>query len=128
MKGNSIFPVSHLSNQMGMTGLLVGIGLLGNAQLAADIAIVQGAALALFFGFSGNARSVILKPGESTGIRSMLITRLVYLIRIAAQGDRNEEGAPFVCDEDPSPTDPCGISNAEAEDCLTNHLPEPGLS
>ncbi len=56
------------------------------------------------------------------------VERLVYLIRIVAQGDRNEEGAPFVCDEDPSPTDPCGISNAEAEDCLTNHLPEPGLS
>jgi len=68
---------------MGMTGLLVGIGLLGNVQLAADIAIVQGAALALFFGFSGNARSVILKPGESTGIRSMLITRLVLMIPLS---------------------------------------------
>ena len=83
MKSNSIFPVSHLSNQMAMTGLLVGMGLLGNVQLAADIAIVQGAALALFFGFSGNARSVILKPGESTGIRSMLITRLVLMIPLS---------------------------------------------
>ncbi|MDF1656651.1 MAG: hypothetical protein P1U58_03505 [Verrucomicrobiales bacterium] len=66
-----------------MTGLLVGIALLGNAKLAADIGIVQGAALALFFGFSGNARSVLLKRGESTGIRAMLITRLVLMIPLS---------------------------------------------
>lgn len=66
-----------------MTGLLVGIALLGNAKLAADIGIVQGAALALFFGFSGNARSVLLKRGESIGIRAMLITRLVLMIPLS---------------------------------------------
>lgn len=75
-----IFPVSYLSSQLGMTGLLVVVGLAGNPHLAADIGIVQGAALALFFSFSGNVRNLILKPGQLASSRSLLIVRLMLLL------------------------------------------------
>lgn len=63
-----------------MTGLLVGLGISGNPQMAADVAIVQGAALALFFAFSGNARNLILKPGGIASVRSIMVARLILIL------------------------------------------------
>lgn len=75
-----IFPASYLSSQLSMTGLLVALGLTGNPQLAADVAIVQGAALALFYAFSGNARNLIFKPGRFATARSLLAARLALML------------------------------------------------
>lgn len=75
-----IFPASYLSSQLSMTGLLVALGLSGNPQLAADVAIVQGAALALFYAFSGNARNLIFKPGRLAPVRSLLTVRLALML------------------------------------------------
>ena len=67
-----------------MTGLLVMLGLGGNPQLAADVGIVQGAALALFFAFSGNARNLILKPGGVAPVREVALVRLMLVLPLSA--------------------------------------------
>lgn len=79
-----VFPASHLSNQLSMTGLLVMLGLSGNPQLAADVGIVQGAASALFFAFSGNARNLILKSGGVTPVLEIAFMRLVMVLPMSA--------------------------------------------
>lgn len=84
LTGKSLFPISYLSSQLGMTGLMVALGLFGQAKLAADVGIVQAAALALFFGFSGNARSVIFKSQDSARIRSYLVARLILIVPLGA--------------------------------------------
>ena len=75
-----IFPASYLSSQLSMTGLLVVLGLGGKPHLAADVAIVQAAALALFYAFSGNARNLIFKPGQPASAPSLLAVRLVLML------------------------------------------------
>lgn len=78
-----IFPASYLSNQLSMTGLLVMLGLGGNPQMAADVGIVQGAALALFFSFSGNARNLILKSGDFAPVREIALIRLILVLPLS---------------------------------------------
>jgi len=79
-----LFPAAFLLNASSMTFLLIGAGTMGQAELAADIAIVQGATLAVFFAFSANARSIIL--GRSTKISWLLVlrTRVVLLAPLGA--------------------------------------------
>jgi hypothetical protein len=84
LKMKNIFPASYLSSQLGMTGLLVALGLGGNPQLAADVGIVQGAALALFFAFSGNARNLIFKSDKVAPVRSLVLARLLLTIPVGA--------------------------------------------
>jgi hypothetical protein len=84
LKMKNIFPASYLSSQLGMTGLLVALGLGGNPQLAADVGIVQGAALALFFAFSGNARNLIFKSAKIASARSLLLARLLLTLPVGA--------------------------------------------
>lgn len=67
-----------------MTGLLVMLGLGGNPHLAADVGIVQGAALALFFAFSGNARNLILKSGGVAPVREIALVRLTLVLPLSA--------------------------------------------
>lgn len=67
-----------------MTGLLVALGLGGNPQLAADVGIIQGTALALFFAFSANARNLILKSGAVTPVRSIMMARLMLMLPLGA--------------------------------------------
>jgi hypothetical protein len=79
-----IYPISYLASQLSMTGLLVSLGLGGNLQLAADVGVVQGAALALFFAFSGNARNLIFKSGGVAPARSIMQSRLILMLPLAA--------------------------------------------
>lgn len=79
-----VFPASYLSNQLSMTGLLVALGLGGNPQLAADVGIVQGAALALFLAFSGNARNLILKSGGVAPVQQIALVRLILVLPLSA--------------------------------------------
>ncbi len=67
-----------------MTGLLVALGVGGSPQLAADVGIVQGAALALFFAFSANVRNLILKTGGVAPIRSIMVVRLMLMLPLGA--------------------------------------------
>ena len=71
-----------------MTALLIGLGLAGRVESAADVAIVQGATLALFYAFSAHARNLILNPSSGVSASSILATRMVLLLPLG--------GAAFV--------------------------------
>lgn len=75
-----MYPVSYMSSQLGMTALLVGLGLAGQPELAAEVGIVQGALLAIFYAFSGNVRSLIFREERSTSTRPLLLARLLLTI------------------------------------------------
>lgn len=59
-------------------------GLAGAPALTADIAVVQGATLALFFAFSANTRNVIFADQSGCSAHLMLRARLFLLVPLAA--------------------------------------------
>ena len=83
LTSRTLSPISFLSSQLGMTGLLVALGLLGQTKLAVDVGIVQAATVALFFGFSGNARSVIFASESPTITLSFLVARLILILPLS---------------------------------------------
>ena len=74
-----LFPIAFMLNTFAMTAFLVVLGLAGKSTMAADVGIVQGATLALFYAFSANARSVILNPTSRISVRSVLLGRILLL-------------------------------------------------
>lgn len=77
---NYQFPVAFSLNTFGMTVLMIGLSLGGNPSLAAEVGIVQGATLALFFTFSANARNTILNPSSHIPVQAILVARLILLL------------------------------------------------
>ena len=73
-----LFSVAHFVAHFSTTGILIAAGLSGQSELAANVAIAQGASLALFLGFSANARSLILK--STAEARSMLLARIALMV------------------------------------------------
>lgn len=69
-----------MSNTFAMTALLIVLGMVGKTDLAADVGIVQGAMLALFYAFSANARNIILNSSTPISMRSMLVSRLILSV------------------------------------------------
>ncbi|RLA46686.1 MAG: hypothetical protein DRR42_18190 [Gammaproteobacteria bacterium] len=55
-----LFPLAAALNFFSITALLIITGLTGSGELAANIAIAQGAILVVFLSLSGNARNLIL--------------------------------------------------------------------
>ena len=81
-----VFPLAALFNSFSMTVLLLVFGLSGRTEIAADIGLVQGATLALFYAFSANARNLILASGglDGGGTTTRLIeARLILLLPLA---------------------------------------------
>ena len=78
-----LYPTSYMSSQVGMTALLVGLGLLGKPLLAAEVGIVQGALLALYYTFSGNVRSLIFRDERSSSTRPLILVRLLLAVPLA---------------------------------------------
>ncbi len=74
---NLLFPMAFGVNFFAMTGLMVYLSIIGKSELAADIAIVQASTSALFYAFSGNARSLILNK------KSLITADDIYSIRCA---------------------------------------------
>lgn len=70
-------------NTYAMTVLLVVLGLADQVTMAAEIGIVQGATLALFYAFSANARSLILNPASKISAQSIMASRLILLVPLA---------------------------------------------
>lgn len=79
------FPLAALLNSFSMTALLVVFGVFGDVETAADIGIVQGATLALFYAFSANARYLILTGAEDAGrtAAGLLRLRLMLVLPLA---------------------------------------------
>lgn len=78
-----LFPFAALLNSFSMTALLLVIGLSGRGEIVADIAIVQGASLALFFAFSANARNIVLATSQRRGDEAasgLMFARLLLLV------------------------------------------------
>ncbi len=66
-----------------MTALMMVCGLAGAPGLTADIAVVQGATLALFYAFSANTRNVIFADPSGSAARLMLRTRFFLIVPLA---------------------------------------------
>lgn len=73
-----VFPAAFMANTFAMMLVMIGLSVFGRPELAADFGLVHGATVALFYSFSGNARSLIL--GEAKEIKSAEILRLRCLM------------------------------------------------
>lgn len=78
-----LFPAAFMANTFAMTALLIMLGLAGDTSLAADVGIVQGATLALFYAFSGNARNLILNQSSPVSAQSVMTARLFLMLPLA---------------------------------------------
>lgn len=77
------FPGAVACNMFAMTGLLIFLGVLGYADIAAEVGIVQGATLAVFLAFSANARNLILGADDYSPVKHLFFIRLVLLSPLA---------------------------------------------
>lgn len=59
---------------------MIGLSLFGKPELAADFGVIHGATVALFYAFSGNARSLILSAQERVGASYILRLRCILLV------------------------------------------------
>jgi heme exporter protein D len=73
-----VFPAAFMANTFAMMLVMIGLSLFGKPELAADFGLVHAATVALFYSFSGNARSLIL--GESAEVGAPEILRLRFLM------------------------------------------------
>lgn len=73
-----IHPFAILLNSFSMTAIMLVCGFAGKPELTADVAIMQGSTLALFYAFSGNARNMIF--ADSTGSVAHVVLRMRLLL------------------------------------------------
>ncbi len=78
-----IFPLASLLNSFSMTALLLVFGIAGCSEIAADIGLVQGATLALFYAFSANARNLILADSGGAVATGLLRARLLLTLPLS---------------------------------------------
>jgi hypothetical protein len=78
-----VFPLAALLNSFSMTALLLVVGITGRSELAADVGLVQGATLAMFYAFSANARNLILADVSGNVAIQLLQTRFILLLPLA---------------------------------------------
>ncbi|MDD2051960.1 hypothetical protein NPS46_05260 [Pseudomonas putida] len=80
MKSILIFPTAFMANSFSLTLVMIGLSLFGKPELAADFGVVHGATVALFYAFSGNARSLILSGRSEGDILHLLRLRCFLLM------------------------------------------------
>lgn len=81
--GNYLFSAAVALNMFQSTGLLILLGVFGASELAAEVGIVQGAAVAVFMAFSANARNLILGDKGKQNFIHLLHLRLMLLLPLA---------------------------------------------
>lgn len=69
-----------MTNTFALMLVMIGLGLFGKPEIAADFGIIHGATVALFYSFSGNARSLILGNSGIINARGILGVRGLLLI------------------------------------------------
>ncbi|MDR7281964.1 hypothetical protein J2X84_000779 [Pseudomonas corrugata] len=84
MKQLFIFPAAFMANTFAMMVIMIGLSLLDRPELAADFGIVHGATVALFYSFSGNARSIILARSRLVDSAYILRLRCFLVLPLAA--------------------------------------------
>ena len=81
--GLFVFPLAALLNSFSMTVLLLVFGIAGHAERAAEISLIQGATLALFYAFSANARILILADTKESTANQFLQSRLLLMLPLS---------------------------------------------
>lgn len=74
-----VFPAAFMANTFAMMLVMIGLSVFGKPELAADFGLVHGATVALFYSFSGNARSLILGLSKQIGAAQIFSMRLLLL-------------------------------------------------
>ena len=77
-----IFSVSFMANTFAMTAVMVVLSFAGKSDMAADVGLVHGVTVALFYAFSANARSLILNPSSGISAKTMLGSRFLLLLPV----------------------------------------------
>ncbi|WP_071871106.1 hypothetical protein [Atopomonas hussainii] len=72
-----------MANTFAMMVVMIGLSLFGKPELAADFGLVHGASVALFYSFSGNARSLILAQSGAVSAATILRMRLMLVVPLA---------------------------------------------
>lgn len=75
-----VFPVAFMANTFAMMLVMIGLSVFGKSSLAADFGLIHGATVALFYSFSGNARSLILSESGAVDAAGILRLRLILLL------------------------------------------------
>jgi len=75
-----VFPLAISSNLFSVTALLIFFGVTGKLELAADIAVVQGAALTVFLAFSGNSRNLLLSGSAKISFGQLARFRGLFVL------------------------------------------------
>lgn len=75
-----VFPVAFMANTFAMMVVMIGLSLFGKSALAADFGLIHGATVALFYSFSGNARSLIFSESGAIDAPGILRLRLILLL------------------------------------------------
>ncbi len=79
-----IHPLAYIVLTSALSVVLVAAGLAGQAALAAELAVIQGALLATFYAFSANTRSLILQGHGDLTPERILAKRVVALPLLGA--------------------------------------------
>lgn len=79
-----LFPAAFMANTFAMMLVMIGLSVFGRPELAADFGIVHGASVALFYSFSGNARSLIIGRSDQVGSADILRLRCLLLLPLSA--------------------------------------------
>lgn len=75
-----VHPLAATMNFFSVTALLIIAGLLGRAELAAEIAIIQAAIVAIFLSLSGNSRNMLLASDSRALEKSLFYFRLMVVL------------------------------------------------
>lgn len=75
-----VFPVAFMANTFAMMVVMIGLSLFGKSGLAAEFGLIHGSTVALFYSFSGNARSLILTESGQINATDILRLRLILLV------------------------------------------------
>jgi len=78
------FPLAFLVKNLSTTAMLVAFAMVGNAETAAEIGLIQASTSALFYAFSSNSRSIILSSNDSQLARTIVSFRLILLLPLVA--------------------------------------------
>ncbi|MBV6824261.1 hypothetical protein [Pseudomonas sp. PD9R] len=80
MKKLFIFPDVFMANIFAMILIMIGLSLFGRPELAWDFGIVYAATVALFYSFSGNARSIFLAGNRQVDSAYILRSRCFIVL------------------------------------------------
>ena len=81
---NYQFPAAFMLHSFSMTALMIVFALGGEPVIAADVGLVHGVTVALFYVFSANARNLLLNPHALISARFLLIQRMFLVVPLAA--------------------------------------------